>query len=74
VHKAKRNEVTNCKPYVSIAQMGNCMICGEHQDLRCGACFDCSDKVSGELVRPGVHKLWETNNPLNEWFYYEDGQ
>ena len=32
--------------YVSHAQFADCMVCGEHKDLRCGACFSCSDKVN----------------------------
>ena len=61
----------NCA-YVSIAQMGNCKVCGERQDLRCGACFDCANKVSGEQISDKTHRLWETDNPSNEWFYSED--
>lgn len=53
--------------YVSFAKMGNCMVCGEYQDLRCGACFDCSSKVDGEPVKGG-HRLWERDNPENTWY------
>lgn len=49
------------------AQMGNCMVCGERQDLRAGVCFDCCDKVSGEPIKGG-HRLWETENPKNTWY------
>lgn len=61
------------KPYVSIAQMGSCKVCGESQDLRCGTCFDCSDKVSGKKISETTHKIWETKNPINSWFYSEQG-
>lgn len=61
-----------CKTYVSMAQMGNCKVCGDYQDLRCGACFDCSSKVTGEQISEHTHKLWETDNPTNFWFYSEN--
>ena len=53
--------------YVSHAQIGNCMVCGDRQDLRAGACFDCCGKVSGEPIKGG-HRLWETANPDNTWY------
>jgi hypothetical protein len=61
------------KPYVSIAQWGNCKVCGVYQDLRCGICFLCADKVTGEQISPTTHKLWEKANPSNEWYYSTDG-
>lgn len=59
--------------YVSIAQHGICHICGSHEDLRCGVCWGCSDQVAGEEVSPGVHRLWDSRNPRNEWFYSDSG-
>jgi hypothetical protein len=53
--------------YVSMAMIGNCKVCGTRQDLRCGACFDCSDKVAGEPIQGG-HRLWEKAKPQNFWF------
>lgn len=58
--------------YVSEAAMGNCKVCGEWQDLRCGACFDCAALVMGRLIEPGVHELWERSRPQNKWFYREE--
>lgn len=59
--------------YVAIAQMGLCKVCGKEQDLRCGVCFHCTNKVSGSRVTPTTHRLWETANPRNEWYYAEGG-
>lgn len=59
--------------YVAEAAWGNCKVCGGWRDLRCGACFTCSDQVAGELVAPGIHKLWDKLRPQNTWFYREDG-
>ena len=61
------------KPYVSIAQMGDCRICGQYADLRCGACWDCMGRVSEEKVSETTHRLWDSENPRNEWFYSESG-
>ena len=52
--------------YVSMVEMGNCKVCGHYEDLRYGACFDCSEKVSGQKTEGG-HELWETKNPQNRW-------
>lgn len=57
--------------YVSIAQWGNCKVCGEHKDLRYGSCFKCSDFVEGEKISPVTHRLWDIRNPTNEWFASE---
>jgi hypothetical protein len=65
--------MTKNEVYVSFAQFGNCNVCGQHQDLRMGACFTCADKVDGEEVSPGNHRLWEMGNPRNEWFCSEGG-
>lgn len=52
--------------YVSMAEMGNCRVCGEHDDLRMGACYTCADFVDGKEV-PGGHELWDKRNPENRW-------
>jgi len=52
--------------YVSMAEIGICKICGTSKDLRYGACFLCSEKVSGKKEKDG-HLLWETANPRNSW-------
>lgn len=52
--------------YVAIEQWGDCKVCGNYRDLRCGACFECSSKVNGEPIMGG-HKLWEAENPDNFW-------
>ena len=54
--------------YVSIAQWGNCKVCGQHKDLRYGSCFHCSDQVMGEQVSETTHKLWDSENPTNVWY------
>lgn len=61
------------KPSVSIAHMGNCRICGQHADLRCGVCWDCMGQVVGEKVSETTHKLWDSENPTNVWYYSETG-
>ena len=66
-------DAVNERVYVSIAQMGACKVCGQQQDLRAGACFRCMAQVSGERVSPTTHRLWETANPRNEWYYVEGG-
>lgn len=58
--------------YVSHAQMGDCMVCGDRQDLRCGACFDCAGKVEGKPIKNKVgetigHRLSEKEKPENSW-------
>jgi len=58
--------------YVSHAQMADCMVCGEHKDLRCGACFDCCEKVTGKPIKnlKGAtigHQLWAKDNPDKKW-------
>ena len=55
---------------LSVAKMGNCMVCKEHHDLRCGTCFPCCGKVDGEPVKNG-HRLWEKANPENMWYVGE---
>ena len=57
--------------YVSLAEIGRCRVCLEEHDLRCGACFDCSSRVSGKRVTSTLHQLWETALPENQWFYDE---
>lgn len=57
--------------YVTGIRTGKCRVCGTCKDLRCGACFDCANKVSGNSL-PGGHYLWETDNPSNDWYYIED--
>jgi hypothetical protein len=63
--------MTDNKPYVSIAQIGLCKVCGNEDDLRFGACFDCSDFVAGERISQTTHRLWDSRNPTNEWFASE---
>jgi len=53
--------------YVASAKFGDCMVCGEYKDLRCGACFHCSDKVKGMKIKGG-HKLWQADKPSNVWY------
>ena len=52
--------------YVSMAQMGDCKVCKQHKDLRCGTCFDCCKYVTGKPITGG-HELWEIDNPRNRW-------
>jgi hypothetical protein len=52
--------------YVSFAQVGKCRVCGERRDLRCGACFACSEFVDGTKI-PGGHELWDRRDPNNRW-------
>jgi len=52
---------------IAHAQIGDCMVCKKRQDLRCGACFNCLDKVTGKPIKDG-HRLWEKENPDNTWY------
>lgn len=59
-------------PYVAMACFGNCKVCGRYQDLRCGACFACADRVAGKVLTTGadgtvVHRLWSVDNPDIVW-------
>ena len=53
--------------YVSFQKIGECMVCKQRHDLRCGVCFDCCAKVDGEPVKGG-HRLWERANHSNTWY------
>lgn len=57
--------------HISLSDWGNCQICGEYQDRRCGACFTCSDVVDGEQLPDGRHRLWDSRNPSNTWMVGE---
>lgn len=59
------------KTYKVRANIIICKLCGKKKDCRCGTCFDCSQFVAGELVTPGVHRLWDSRNPVNSWYYRE---
>jgi hypothetical protein len=43
---------------------GDCHICGKHDELRCGVCFDCKDRVriSNDLIT-----CFDVRNPGNTW-------
>lgn len=56
--------------YIAFEKMGDCMICGERKDLRCGACFQCSSQIAGEKIKGG-HRLWDSKNPDNTWYVGE---
>lgn len=54
--------------YESNTRVGQCRVCGETKDLRCGACFFCaSNKIAGEKVSENVYLLYEISNPDNSW-------
>ena len=53
--------------YKVMTQVGTCLRCGSDRDVRMGACFGCSEKIDGEKV-PGGHRLWDIDNPQNQWF------
>jgi len=53
--------------YIAFRKIGDCMICGKREDLRCGACFQCADQVAGEQIKGG-HRLWDSMNPKNTWY------
>jgi hypothetical protein len=61
-------DLSNLGPdtYVSFAQVGRCHVCGNEEDLRLGACFDCADLCDGKPI-PGGHELWEIAKPENRW-------
>lgn len=60
----------NC--HVVVSQHGSCKVCGNHRDLRMGACFDCaSGNVCGEKI-PGGHRLWQADKPENTWIVREN--
>ena len=58
------------KVYIARSGVANCRVCGNEDDLRMGACFDCSDFVDGEPVKgtTGGHKLWDRRDPSNVWY------
>lgn len=64
---------TKERVYVIAGGMGDCKMCGRRQDLRFGACWDCSVHVGGESLGNGNHRVWDTRNPRNEWFVSERG-
>ena len=53
--------------YVAVGMEGHCRMCGKLSDLRCGSCWNCAVHVAGEMVSPGVHRLWDSRNPSNTW-------
>ena len=53
--------------YVTFARMGDCMVCHERHDLRCGVCFGCQPNVDGEPIKGG-HRLWQRDKPENTWY------
>ena len=57
--------------YVSVAKWGDCKRCGVYQDLRCGACFKCADKIAGKNHGCGIHELWDKDSPSNRWLVME---
>jgi len=64
--KAGQRVVFPADSYVAISQRGDCKVCGNHKDLRMGACFTCADHVKGQKISRG-HELWDTRNPSNRW-------
>lgn len=54
--------------HVAQAQVAMCKRCGFREDLRMGACFQCSDYVGGKSHGDGIHELWDKNNSTNRWF------
>lgn len=54
--------------YTPIGGMGLCKRCGFREDLRMGACFQCSDFVNGKNHGSGIHELWDRDRPTNRWF------
>jgi hypothetical protein len=59
--------------YVIRERLGNCKVCGKHDDLRFGACFDCADFVKCQPINPDVYKVWDERNPSNAWLASADG-
>lgn len=56
--------------YIAFEKMGDCMVCKQYKDLRCGACFQCCPKVDGEKIKGG-HRLWEIGKLENTWYVGE---
>ena len=56
--------------YVSGPNIGPCQRCGFVDDRRVGVCFECSGYVAGRLLGEGVHLLWDTTNPRNQWMVW----
>ncbi len=42
--------------HVICDQWGNCVFCGQYQDLRYGVCFDCSGTVPNDKQKAQVEK------------------
>lgn len=64
--------MNNKDTYVVMQRIGNCNICGKREDLRCGVCWTCQPQVEGEKISPVTHKLWDSKNPTNVWYYSEN--
>ena len=54
--------------YTPLGGWGVCRRCGFAEDLRMGACFECSDFVKGKNHGDGIHELWDRNRPENRWY------
>jgi hypothetical protein len=56
--------------YVATANTGPCQRCGFVSDLRLGACLECCDRVAGEHLGDGIHKLWDKTHQANVWIVW----
>lgn len=55
--------------YVVRNRFGDCKVCGQHDDLRFGVCFDCADFVKCQEVSPDIYKVWDERDPSKFWLY-----
>jgi hypothetical protein len=55
--------------YISMTDVGLCMVCQKKKDRRYGVCFECS-----EFVVTGSGHAWDTRNPDTKWPVSESGK
>lgn len=55
--------------YISMTDIGPCMVCQKEEDRRYGVCFDCS-----EHVVTGGGCAWDTRNPDTKWPVSQSGK
>lgn len=58
--------------YIIQRQAGDCKVCGTSNTLVAGACPSCAPKISVEDWTKHSKKVYETANPKNYWFVYDE--
>jgi len=63
--------------YIAEERTGECRVCHDDRDLRCGVCLDCSEKVGGHPIMDKngaivAHFLYEKTDLANHWLVLAD--